>query len=167
MKGRATFVLDKSLMHFWDTRPDIIAQVSTSGASTADPKDTSAFVSRPSPLDVLAAPAGQASKLKGSKRKKARARKPVVDTESEESEETGSSDGSDDEEFGEPCSDRKGRVYKKCTDCRFFKTHKVCRNFHADAPIGTTGARSKLNKKSLDKLKRLNAFGRGGSRRRR
>jgi hypothetical protein len=132
--------------------------VSTSEAATADPKDTSAFVSRPSPLDVLAAPAGQPSKVKGSKRKKARSRKPVVDTESEESEDSESSDDSDDEEFGKPCRNEQGHIRRKCTSCPFFKKYQVCRNFHADAPSGTTGPKSKLNKKSLKKLIKLNAF---------
>jgi hypothetical protein len=172
MKGRATFVLDKSLMHFWDTRPDIIAQVSTSGASTADPKDTSAFVSRPSPLDALAAPAGRKAKTAKSKRKamRNRSRKQAVYTEesdeldgseesdesdeseeSDESDESGESDESDYEEedaterFDRPCRNKRGKPVKKCGDCPVFAMHRVCKYYHADAPAGTTGLRTSLN----------------------
>ena len=168
MKERAAFVLNRSLMHQWDTKPEIIAEVSTSEAATADPEDTdiSAFVSRPSPLDVLAAPVGR--KVKRGKHKKARSRKQKqkeaeLDSESEESEELSSS-SSDDEEFGKPCRNEHGHVYKKCTSCPFYKKYKVCRNLHADAPPGTTGPRGGLTKKSLKKLTRLNAYGGRGKR---
>jgi len=153
----AILISDESEVTQWDTRPDVITEVSTSEAATADPEDTdtSAFVSRPLLLDAKArTPKGTRKAKKG----RARARKPVVDTESEESEQSGSGDSSGDEEFGEPCTNQRGRVYKKCTDCPFFKRHKVCRNFHADAPVGTTGSRSMLNKKSLRRLVKLNAF---------
>ena len=172
MRGRATFVLDKSLMHLWDTRPDIIAQVSTSEAATADPKDTSAFVSRPSPLDVLAAPAGR--KVKQSKHKKSRSIKPKraqggpgtesedssEEDESEESseEEDSESEDDDDDQFGKPCCNKRGKPYKKCGDCPFFAKHKVCKFYHADAPVGTTGAKPSLSAKSNKLLKRLGAF---------
>jgi hypothetical protein len=170
-------------MHLWDTRPDIIAQVSTFEAATANPKDTSAFVSRPSPLDVLAAPASRKAKSAKSKRKatRSRSRKQAVHTkeseeseesdesdesdeadESEESDELDESEESDDEEeaewFGRPCRNKRGKPYKKCSDCPFFAKHKVCKYYHADAPAGTTGLRSSLNKKSNMLLTRLGGF---------
>ena len=173
MRGRATFVLDKSLMHLWDTRPDIIAQVSTSEAATADPKDTSAFVSRPSPLDVLAAPAGR--KVKQSKHKKARSIKPKQaqggpGTESEESSEEDESEESSEEEDSESEDDDERPVRqpllatimavssRSASDCPSSRSTGVCRYYHADAPAGTTGAKSTLNKKSLKKLTKLRAF---------
>ena len=174
MRGRATFVLDRSLMHQWDTKPDIIAEVSTSEAATADPEDTdtSAFVSRPSPLDVLAAPAGRRGR--GARTKKARsasARKPGVDTESEESEEseesrTASDDDEDDDPFGKPCCRQAWQAFKKCSDCPFFAKHKVCKFYHADAPAGHHWAESLLNKKSDKKLNKLGAFTADGDDRR-
>ena len=150
-------------LHFWDTRPDIIAQVSTSEAATADPKDASAFVSRPSPLDVLAAPACRKRDAKKSRSRKQKQAQGGLDTDSEEPESSGSSDVDDD--FGKPCRDSRGRAYKNCTKCSFFKRHKVCKFYHADAPAGTTGAKATLNKKSLAKLNKLGAFGRKGRKR--
>jgi hypothetical protein len=52
----AVLISDESEVTRWDTRPDIITEVSTSEAATADPEDTdtSAFVSRPLLLDAKA-----------------------------------------------------------------------------------------------------------------
>jgi hypothetical protein len=177
MRGRATFVLDRSLMHQWDTKPDIITEVSTSEAATADPEDTdnSAFVSRPSPLDVLAPPANREvtrskyQKARSIKRKQAQGgpgteseefEESSEEDESEESseEEDSESEDDDDDQFGKPCCNKRGKPFKKCSDCPFFAKHKVCKFYHADAPVGTTGLRPSLNAKSDKLLKKLGAF---------
>jgi hypothetical protein len=136
----------------WDARPDIIIEVSTSEAATADPEDTdtSAFVSRPLLLDTKKRTPKSARKAK---KGHARARKPVVDTESEESEESGSGDDSGDDAALDP-----GKYCKKCGDYSFFAKHKVCKFYHADAPTRTTGLRQQLNKASDRKLVKLGIF---------
>ena len=56
------------------------------------------------------------------------------------------------------CKNELGKPFKKCSDCPFFAKHKVCKYYHADAPAGTTGRRTSLNKKSDKLLTRLGAF---------
>jgi hypothetical protein len=123
-------------------------------------------VSRPLLLDTkVKTPKSTRKAKKG----RARARKPVVDTESEESEESGSGDSSDDDgpiDPGKPCrllrsNGQRGRVCPTRTKCPFFKKNKVCQFYHADAPIGTTGHRRQLNKASVKKLTSLGVFKRG------
>ena len=53
------------------------------------------------------------------------------------------------------CKNELGKPFKKCSDCPFFAKHKVCKYYHADAPAGTTGRRTSLNKKSDKLLTRL------------
>jgi hypothetical protein len=77
--------------------------------------------------------------------------------DSEESEESMSEDDEDDQ-FGKPCCNKRGKPFRKCRDCPFFAEHKVCKFYHADAPVGTTGLRPSLNTKSDKLLKRLGAF---------
>jgi hypothetical protein len=154
----AILISDESEVTQWDTRPDVITEVSTSEAATADPEDTdtSAFVSRPLLLDTKVKTPKSTRKAKG----RARARKLVVDTESEESEESSSCDSSDDDaDPGRHCRRKgSGKVFKKCRDCPFFAKNKVCKFYHADAPVGTTGRREQLNKASDKKLVKLGVY---------
>ena len=50
------------------------------------------------------------------------------------------------------------RNLKKCGECAFFTEHKVCKFYHVDAPAGTTGVRTSLNKDSDKLLTKLGAF---------
>jgi hypothetical protein len=71
----ANLVSDESEVTQWDTRPDIIAEVSTSEAATADPEDTdsSAFVFRFIQLDTRSTRAARKAKASKSKHKSRRA----------------------------------------------------------------------------------------------
>ena len=163
----ARLLLDRNHKPDWDVRPNIIAKVSASEAATADPEDTdiSAFV--PMPFLPCAARKAKTTKSKRErerKTKRTRARKAAVDTDSEEGEES-ESEADDGDRFGKPCRDNHGRILKRCNDCKFFSKFGVCRNYHADAPAGTTGAKGRLNKKSLKKLTKMRAFNKGRRRR--